>query len=97
MCTASDVTLSSEIVLLLLPLASGPRVKMFPASHTKRSVSASTCYQQLYFLLVQGEHLPVKTRICQSSGGSDNQNGLYFQGRNKTGSPPTYQAGKQPN
>ena len=40
------------------------------ASHTKCSVSAGTWYQHLYFLLVLGKHLPVKTSICRSSGGS---------------------------
>ena len=40
------------------------------ASHTKRSVSAGTWYWQLYFLVVLGKHLPVKTSLCRSSGGS---------------------------
>ena len=41
------------------------------ASHTKCSVSASTWYRRLYFLPVQGKHLPVKTGTRRSSGGSD--------------------------
>ena len=39
-------------------------------SHTKCSVSAGTWYQRLYFLLVLGNHLLVKTSICRSSRGS---------------------------
>ena len=50
--------------LLLDPLDS--------ASHTVRSVSAGTWYWRLYFSPVLGKHLPVKTSICRSSGGSVN-------------------------
>ena len=49
----------------------GYRVRVWSlASRTKCSVSAGTWYRWLYFLPVQGKHLPVKTSICRSSGGS---------------------------
>ena len=45
--------------------------RVSPASHTKHSVSAGTWYQRLYFSLVPGKHLLVKTGICRSSRGSE--------------------------
>ena len=49
------------------------------ASHTKRSVSASTWYQWLHFLPVLGKHLLVKTGICRSSRGSECLNTYAYQ------------------
>ena len=45
-----------------------PVYRVSPADHTKRS--ASSWYWWLYFSLVLGKQLPVKTGICWSSGGS---------------------------
>ena len=65
--TSSEVILfSGSFHLLQDP---GYRVRSL-ASHTKRSVSASSWYQWLYFLLVLGKHLPVQTGICRSRRGS---------------------------
>ena len=47
-----------------------PVYRVSPTSHTKRSVSAGTCYRRLYFSPVLGKHLPVKTGTCRSSRGS---------------------------
>ena len=44
--------------------------RVSPTSHTKRSVSAGTCYRRLYFSPVLGKHLPVKSGTCRSSGSS---------------------------
>ena len=51
------INTGSDLVYPELPLASGPRVQQV----TQSAVSAGTWYQRLYFLLVLGKHLPVKT------------------------------------
>ena len=51
-----------------------PGYRLSPANYTKCSVSAGTRYRWLYVLVVQGEHLLVKTGICQRVRGSDHIN-----------------------
>ena len=61
-----------------------PVYRVCPTSHTKRSVSAGTWYRRLYFSPVLGKHLPVKTGICRSSGGSGVFHVLEEQGRSNS-------------
>ena len=52
------------------PACFRPVYRVSPTSYTKISVSAGTWYRRLNFSPV-GKHLPVKTGMCRSSGGSD--------------------------
>ena len=52
------------------------RYRVSPANCTKLSVSAGMWYGRLYFLLIQGEHLPVNSGTCWSI--SKNQHMLLW-------------------